>query len=188
MAPWIVSARSGPRARRPAIGAALALMLSAGTAMAAADAPFPADPADRAQVETWIVQNLDVTGYSATGWSPNALFFASIGQISLDAYPVVRTAVWTEVISPAAARQAGWRSALVQVDFDCKAKRYRELSRTVYALADRKGAGLPGSAVTAWQTPDPDTTMATTQDEVCYRAKSTMDLYAARPPVPGGPR
>ena len=174
--------------KRLAAGAILTLILSAGAAVAAEDPPFPADPADRAQVETWIGQNLDVTGYSATGWSPNALFFASIGQINLDAYPVTRTAVWTEVINPAAARQAGWRSALVQVDFDCKAKRYRELSRVVYAQAGRKGAGLPGSVVKAWQTPDPDTTMATTLDEVCYRAKATMDVYAARPPVQSGPR
>ena len=174
---------------REALGVASAFVLSAQGAAAAADAPFPADSTDRAQVEAWIDQNLNVTGYLATGWSSNALFFASIGQINLDAYPVARTGVWTEVISPAAAQQAGWRSSLLQADFDCKTKRYREVSRVVYPAPNRQGAGRPTPAVAGWQTPAADTTMATTLDEVCYRAKATMDLYARPVPRAGsGPR
>ena len=129
-------------------------------------------------VENWINQNLDVTGYVATGWSQNALFFASIGRLNLDAYPIARTRVWTEVINPTAAQQAGWRSAAVQVDFDCRTKRYRERSRVVYLLPNQKGPARPALVEAGWRKPAPDTTMATTLQEVCYRAKATIGLYA----------
>ena len=140
--------------------------------------PFPADTASREVVERWIDDNLDLTGYVASGWSRNALFFASIPQMKVGRYPIVRTAVWTEVIDPSAANAAHWRSSVAAVEFDCTHRRYRDLSRLNYTGSSGSGQSLPGILMQAWQAAEPGSTMGTTHDEVCYRAKLAVAAKA----------
>jgi len=82
-----------------------------------------------------------------------------------------------------AAAQAGWRSSTAEVEVDCVHDRYRELSRTYFADAGRRGAARPGAPASGWDAPDRDTTMGTTVEEVCYRAKAAYDIYAKPDPA-----
>ena len=86
-------------------GALSAALAQTAAAQQAVD--FPADPSSRPGVEHWINQNLDLTGFTATGWSTNAVFFTSIRDLDLTSYPTVRTLIWVEIINREAARAMG---------------------------------------------------------------------------------
>lgn len=136
----------------------------------AAEQAFPDDPSDPGAVKRWIERTLDTTGYVATGWSPNALFLLDVERLDFEAFPVVGAAVWTEVIDPLAAIRAGWRSAAVTVEVECRSRRCRELARIVYAGPGMTGPARAGSIDPLWIRPAPRTTMATTVEAVRRRA------------------
>lgn len=153
--------------------AAIVLLASGAPFWAAAQAPdaeFPSDVASIEEVERWIQTNLDITGFVGSGWSPNALFFLSTEQPRPNLFTGARTKVWTEVINRDAAASAGWRSAIAEIQIDCRGMRYRETSRTVYAAAGRQGEARRVPPARAWETVEPDTTMGTTLAEACSRA------------------
>jgi hypothetical protein len=162
---------------------ALGLLIAGPCVAAAPDPdtiPFPRDSTSQTVVQAWIDRYLPAKGYVVGAWSANVVMLVSTATLQADAWPEVSTEVWTEVLTPQAAKGAGWRAALELDVFACDRNQYRTESTLLFARADRQGGFELAPGEGAWQTPEDGATMDTVVRAACF--------YAAqqRKPAPSG--
>jgi hypothetical protein len=169
--------------------ALLALALLAARPCAAAEpkpdtVPFPRDSTSQTVVQAWIDRYLPAKGYVVGAWSANVVMLVSTAALQADAWPEVSTEVWTEVLTPQAAKAAGWRAALELDVFACDRNQYRTDSTLLFARADRTGGFDLAPGEGAWQTPEDGATMDTVERAACFYAAQQRKPAAAVGPAP----
>jgi hypothetical protein len=151
---------------------------------AAPDAiPYPANATSQADVQAWIDRYLPTQGYVVGAWSANVVMLVAIGALDDSHFPLVTTKVLSEVLTPDAAKAAGWRAAEQVETFACDRDVYQVLSSLYYARGDRKDRPDIEAGQDGWTAPEPGATMDTVERAACFYGQRQHAVRAlAQPP------
>jgi hypothetical protein len=100
----------------------------------------------------------------------------------------VTTQVFSEVLTPKAAKAAGWRAAVQTVTFACDKDQYRIILSHYYQRGDRTDVFTRDTGDGVWREPDAGSTMDTVERAACFwglrRHRALVGAAAKAAPKP----
>ena len=129
--------------------AALAAWAAAGVGYAAPAPDFPSSPAE-ADVLHWLDARTSITRASILAIDPRAVIALERQAARPDPPGVISAEVREELIGWDVASKAQARSVLISLELDCRARRFRILGRTLFALPDLQGTARNEAGSQAW--------------------------------------